>query len=99
LEEVEDLSRLWQLDKLLLDGVRKLLFEDLVAQPNALVTDVHGRARDQLPHLLLRLAAEGALQQIARVGGSCHDASLKVVFPEYPAGLTRTRRRAVFGAR
>ena len=72
LEEVEDLARLGQLDELLLDRLGELLVEDLVAQPDALVADVHGRARDELAHLLLRLAAERALEQIAGVGWSRH---------------------------
>ena len=73
LEEREDLARLWHLNELLLDRFSELLVEDLVAQPDALVADVHGRARDELAHLLLRLTAERALQQIAAVGWSRHE--------------------------
>src|SRR5678816_754452 len=39
-----------------------LLGDDVVAQPDALVADVHGRAGDQLLDLLLGLAAERAGQ-------------------------------------
>jgi hypothetical protein len=37
-----------------------LLRDDVVAEVDALVADVDGRAGDQLPHLVLALAAEGA---------------------------------------
>src|SRR5690606_38445033 len=37
-----------------------LLGDDVVAQPDALIADVDRRPRDELLHLLLRLAAEGA---------------------------------------
>ncbi len=37
-----------------------LLGDDVVAEPDALVADVDGGAGDELLHLLLRLAAEGA---------------------------------------
>ena len=43
----------------LFDG---LLGEDLVAQRNALVADVHGRPGDELPDGILGLSAEGAAQ-------------------------------------
>ena len=46
----------WWVLLLLLD----LLGDDVVAQPDALVADVDGRTGDELLHLLLRLAAEGA---------------------------------------
>ena len=39
---------------------RQLLVDDLVAEIDALVADVDARARDQLLHLALRLAAEAA---------------------------------------
>jgi hypothetical protein len=43
-------------------ALHQLLIEDLVAEVDALVADVHPWAGDQLAHLVLRLAAEGALQ-------------------------------------
>ena len=39
-----------------------LLRDDVVAEPDALVADVDGRPGDELLHLLLRFAAEGAAQ-------------------------------------
>src|SRR3712207_8442680 len=50
----------------------ELLFDDLVAQVDALVADVHAGARDELLDLLLRLAAEGALQQVTAVADPRH---------------------------
>src|SRR5207247_1185701 len=47
-----------------LGGLGQLLLDDLVAQVDALVADVDARSGDELLHLLLRLAAEGALEQI-----------------------------------
>ena len=61
-EELADLHRLGQLVPLDLLRLGELLLDDLVAQVDALVADVDAGARDELLHLLLRLAAEGALQ-------------------------------------
>jgi len=49
-----------------------LLTDDIHAQLDALVADEHGRARDQLAHLMLRLAAERAVQGVFRVAGLAH---------------------------
>ena len=43
------------------------LADDVVAELDALVADEHRRAGDQLAHLVLALAAEGAIQQLAVV--------------------------------
>jgi hypothetical protein len=43
-------------------AIYQLLIEDLVAEIDALVADVDARAGNQLAHLVLGLAAEGALQ-------------------------------------
>src|SRR5690606_13924458 len=72
LAEVEDLLRLGQLDEPDLGRLGELLLDDLVAQLDALVTDVDARARDQLDDLLLGLAAEGALQQVRTVTDPRH---------------------------
>ena len=61
-EELEDLVRLRQLGEGHLFGVGELLFDDLVAQLDALIADVHTGPGDELLHLLLRLTAEAALQ-------------------------------------
>src|SRR5439155_15194792 len=64
IEERVDLRGLGELVELQLGGLGELLLDDLVAQVDALVADVHAGAGDQLLHLLLALAAEGALQQV-----------------------------------
>src|SRR5215212_7217825 len=46
---------------------REFFVDDLVAQLDALVTDVDPRACDELPDLALALSAEGALQLIRRI--------------------------------
>src|SRR4029078_11921875 len=79
-------AALGNLNELLLNRLGKLLVEDLVAQPDALVADVHGGAPDELAHLLLRLAAERALQQISGGGWSRHPTLL-------PKSSQRTNKR------
>ena len=80
-QELEDLLGLGQLLEGELGGVGQLLGDDVVAQLDALVADVDTRPGDQLLHLLLRLAAEAALHQIAtvselrHVGSSCPSVS------------------------
>src|SRR5690606_13861162 len=64
LEEVEDLARLGQVDEPEFAGLGQLLVDDLVAQVDALVADVHAGTRDELLDLLLALPAERALEQI-----------------------------------
>ena len=48
-----------------LGGFAELLFDDLVAEIDALVADVDTWSRDELFDLLLRLPTEGALQEVA----------------------------------
>ena len=71
-EEVVDLAGLGQLVEAQVAGLGQLLLDDLVAQVDALVADVHAGAGDELLHLLLRLAAERALQQLATVSELGH---------------------------
>ena len=71
-EEFPDLARIGELLEAQLTRVGELLFDDLVAEIDALVADVHARAGDQLLDLLLGLAAERALQQLARVAELGH---------------------------
>src|SRR3712207_1587335 len=75
LEEVVDLLGLRQLVELEVRRLRELLLDDLVAEVDALVADVDPRARDELLDLLLALAAERALQQIAALTDPCHSLS------------------------
>ena len=44
-----------------------LLTDDVHAELDAFVADEHGRTRDQLPDLVLALAAEGAVERVFRV--------------------------------
>src|SRR5690242_5888994 len=44
-----------------------LLTDDVHAKLDALVADEHGRTRNQLPDLVLALAAEGTVERIFRV--------------------------------
>src|SRR6266496_2136627 len=87
LEELEDLGRLGQLVELELRGLGQLFFDDLVAQIDALVADVDTKPGDQLLDLLLRLAAERALQQVATVSelGHLSESSRAALTPR-PAG-------------
>ena len=66
-EERADLAGIRKVVEAQLGGFGELFLDDLVAQVDALVADVHARACDQLLDLLLRLAAERALQQFAGV--------------------------------
>src|SRR5207249_6584107 len=61
-ERVFDLARVGQLrgSRLRLRLIEHLLFDDLLAEVDALVADVDALARDQLADLLLALAAERA---------------------------------------
>ena len=74
-QELEDLTRLGQLVEAQLGGLGELLLDDLVAEVDALVADVDPGTGDQLLDLLLRLAAEGALQQLAPVSELRHVSS------------------------
>ena len=70
-EDVVDLARLGQIVETE-DGRRgELLVDDLVAEIDALVADVHARAGDELLDLPLRLAAEAAEQLVVVVARSC----------------------------
>ena len=59
-EEALDLGRRRQRDRRAALVPVRLLGDDVVAEPDALVADVDRRPRDQLAHLALPLAAEGA---------------------------------------
>jgi hypothetical protein len=63
-EEGEDLLGLGEVLEAQLRALVTLFGDDVVAQIDALVADVHARTGDQLLDLLLGLAAEAALDQI-----------------------------------
>src|SRR5690606_31550123 len=71
-EEVVDLPRLRQALQRALRRFGEFFLDDLVAEIDALVADVDPGARDELPYLLLALAAERALEQVAAVTDACH---------------------------
>ncbi len=81
-EELADLTRIGELVERQLAGVGEFLFDDLVAEIDALVTDVDTRTGDQLLDLLLGLAAERTLQQFAGVSELRH---LCRPLSEYPS--------------
>src|SRR5699024_8945629 len=74
LEEREDLTRLRQLEvgDRAAAGLGHALFDDLVAQLDALVADVHTGAGDELLDLLLTLPTERAFEQISAFTDACH---------------------------
>ena len=69
-EDVLDLGRARDAELLVpLLLARDLLGDDVVAQPDALVADVDGRAGDELLHLFLRLPAEAAAEGFTLLQG------------------------------
>jgi hypothetical protein len=74
-EELVDLARLGQAVPLELGGLGQFLLDDLVAEIDALIADVHAWASYELFDLLLALTAERAFQQITAVAHACHPAT------------------------
>jgi hypothetical protein len=66
-----DLLRLRQIVDVEGRGSGELLVDDLVAEIDALVTDVDARPGDQLLDLALRFAAETAEELLIGFGGTC----------------------------
>ena len=64
-----------------LGRLAELLFDDLVAQVDALIADVDAGAGNELLDLLLTLAAEGTLQQVATLTDASHGAPLPTSRP------------------
>ena len=86
--------RLRQLDQTDLGGLRQLFLDDLVAELDALVADVDARPGDQLLDLLLRLAAEGTLEQIGPVPDTSHVGPLPRVALRPSGGASSVRHPA-----
>jgi len=72
-EEVADLAGLGQLVECEVAGLGQFLLDDLVAEVDALVADVHAGSGDQLLDLLLALSAERTLEQITGLADTCHE--------------------------
>ena len=94
LEEVEDFIGLRELELLgllflLLRGLG-FLSDDLVAQLDAFLANVHVRAGDEPLNLFLRLAAERALIDLARITNLCHGGE---ILPGKLSGLCHTSGR------
>ncbi|CAB4965434.1 unannotated protein [freshwater metagenome] len=85
-EEFEDLPWLGEVAPLNIGRLVEFLFDDLVAQVDALVADVHTRTGNELLDLLLALPTEGALQQVAAFADPRHDID--------PSGLLLSGNRA-----
>jgi hypothetical protein len=66
-EDSLDLVRLRELFAGLFRFLLELLANDVVAEFDALVADEDRRPRDQLANLVLALAAEGAIEELAVV--------------------------------
>src|SRR3712207_2122867 len=89
LEDIVDLPRLGEVLDVERGRSGQLLVDDLVAEIDALVADVHARPGDELLDLPLALAAEAAEQLLVAVGRACH-VRLSACFP---ASATRSRDR------
>src|ERR1019366_8245103 len=74
-EELVDLARLREAVPLQFGRLGEFFLDDLVAQVDAFIADVHSWARDKLLDLLLALATERALQQVTTVAHACHPAT------------------------
>src|SRR5665213_3337506 len=59
-------------DRYELGSIAELVGDDVVAEIDALVADVHARSRDELLDLLLTLRAETALYKVAAFTEFCH---------------------------
>jgi hypothetical protein len=88
-QEVVDLPRLGKLLEGELGGVGQLFGDDVVAELDALVTDVNAGTGDQLLDLFLRLAAETALDQIATVSELRHVGSSSPLVPLHDVVVPR----------
>src|SRR5271165_6591959 len=95
---VEDLPDLVRRRQLALVRPRRigggaLLANDIVAELDALVADEHRRTGDKLPHLVLALAAEGAVKQFVARCLIGHSFRLGGPFPASFAALRRRPAR------
>src|ERR1022692_4931181 len=74
-EELVDLAGLGQAVPFEFGRLGQFLLDDLVAQIDALVADVHTWAGNEFLDLLLTLATERALQQVTTIAYACHPAT------------------------
>src|SRR5690606_41871666 len=74
-QDLEDLLGLGQRAARRLGLLLELLADDVVAQLDAFVADVHAGARDQLADLVLALPAARAVAELAAVAGTAPPAS------------------------
>src|SRR5947209_213528 len=89
-EDILDLGGLGQRAELAALLLFPLLGDDVVAELDALVADVDGRARDQFADVVLALPAEGALQRPVAFARSGH--RLSTSSPASPAPAPRPPR-------
>ena len=71
-QDVVDLPRLGEILDVEAGRSGELLIDDLVAEVDALVADIHAGSSDQLLDLPLGLAAEAAKQLFVGIGRTCH---------------------------
>ena len=91
-EDVIDLFGLGDVPEpeVLVDVLVELFFDDLVAELDALIANVDAGAGDQLAHLLLRLAAEAALQLTLLIPESEHESSFRAALQYRRVGRNRS---------
>jgi len=76
-EKLIDLARLGQLFEGRVGGITEFFLNDLVAQIDALVTNVDTGARNELLDLLLALPAKRALEEVTPITNPRHGCSLE----------------------
>ena len=70
IEHVEDFSRLGQVTARAGDLLFQFFADDVITQFNALITDEHAGARNQLAHLVLTLPAKGTVENLGAVAAA-----------------------------
>jgi len=70
IQHLADFARGWHVAGLLDQRRLGFLADDVVAQLHTFIADEHGRARDELPHLVLALATEAAVKRAFAIGAA-----------------------------